>query len=127
MAGEYKQRKVRERKVAEAAVAYEALMQEPVLSTISSKNQITLPVQLLRELGIGPGDRVAMVRQDDRLILRPRPKNWVEYYQGSLAGVYGNTKEEIDEYIRELRDDGGREARIEEAWNGQRPSVEKQP
>ena len=34
--------------------------QEPVLSTISSKNQITLPVRLLRELGLGPGDRVAI-------------------------------------------------------------------
>jgi AbrB family looped-hinge helix DNA binding protein len=131
MAGKYKRGKDPEHKVAEAALAYdanedlEALMEEPVLSTISSKNQITLPVQLLRELGIGPGDRVAMVRQGDRLILRPRPKDWPAYYRGSLKGLYGNTKEEIDEYIRELRDDGGREARLEEAWNGQRPSVEK--
>ena len=125
MASEYKKRKGPERKVAEAAAAYdayEALMQEPVLSTISSKNQITLPVQLLRKLGLGPGDRVAITLQGDRLVLRPRPKNWPEYYRGSLAGLYGNTKEGIGEYIRELQDDGGREERLEEAWNGQRPA-----
>ena len=122
MAGEYKRGKAKGRKLAEAAIAYDALTQEPVLSTISSKNQITLPVHLLRELGLGPGDRVAITIQDERLILRPRPKNWVEYYRGSLVGLYGNTKEEIDEYIRELRDDGGREELLEEAWNGQRPS-----
>src|SRR5688572_11202166 len=104
MAGEYKRRKAPVRKVGEAAVDSSALLQEPVLSTISSKNQITLPVHLLRELGIGPGDRVAMVRDGDRLILRPRPKNWASYYAGSLKGVYG-TKEEIDAYVREQRDD----------------------
>ena len=94
-------------------------------TSISSKNQITLPVHLLRELGLSAGDRVAISRDGNRLILRARPKNWVSHYAGSLAGLYGDTKEEIDAYVRELRDDRGRDQKIEEAWNGQRPASQE--
>jgi len=79
------------------------------MATVSSKNQITLPAHLLREIGIGPGDRLAITREGNRLVMRPRPKDWVEYHGGSLRGVYGNTPEEIDAYIRELRDESDRE------------------
>jgi AbrB family looped-hinge helix DNA binding protein len=73
------------------------------MTTISSKNQITLPAQLLRELGLGAGDRLAIRREGNRLILRPRPKDWVDYYGGSLRGLYGESKEEMDAYVTELR------------------------
>ena len=97
-----------------------------MLSTISSKNQITLPIQLLREMGLGPGDRLAVTLEGNRLILRARPKNWVQHYRGILKGLYGNSREEIDAYIEEQRDDGGyRDALIEEAWNGKRPAAEE--
>jgi AbrB family looped-hinge helix DNA binding protein len=109
-------------KVKEAAVEYiVGRREDPALSTISSKNQITLPAQILREMGIGAGDRLAVTREGNRLILRPRPKDWVEYYGGSLRGLYGETKEEEDAYIRELRDDTEREQAIEEAWSGRKP------
>ena len=98
---------------------------EPAMSTISSKNQITLPVHLLREIGIGAGDRLAVTREGNRLVLRARPKDWVKYHGGSLSGVYGGNKEAADDYLRELRDDGGRTEEIEEAWDGQRPAPEK--
>lgn len=97
--------KRKSRKVSEARLEY--LVDEedrPVLSTISSKNQITLPARLLRELGIGPGDRVSIRKDGDRLVLRPRPKDWADYYGGSMRGLYGNTKEEIDAYIRGIRE-----------------------
>jgi AbrB family looped-hinge helix DNA binding protein len=123
----YRPGKVRQRKIAEAVIAYNTdRKEEPLLSTISSKNQITLPIQLLREIGLGPGDRLAVIREGNKLILRARPKNWVEYYSGSLKGLYGNSREEIDEYIADQRDDEGhRDAQIEEAWNGKRPAAEE--
>jgi len=109
-------------KVKEAAVEYiVGRREDPALSTISSKNQITLPAQILREMGLGAGDRLAVTREGNRLILRPRPKDWVEYYGGSLRGLYGETREEEDAYIRELRDDTVREQAIEEAWSGRKP------
>ncbi|MGE0058139.1 MAG: AbrB/MazE/SpoVT family DNA-binding domain-containing protein [Dehalococcoidia bacterium] len=95
------------------------------MSTISSKNQITLPIHLLREIGLGPGDRLAVTREGNRLILRARPKNWASYYAGSLKDLYGNTREEIDAYIEDLRDDSHREKQIEEAWDGQRPAAQE--
>jgi AbrB family looped-hinge helix DNA binding protein len=115
------------RKVREAAVEYIAgRRDEPAVSTISSKNQITLPAQLLRELGLGAGDRLAVSREGNRLILRARPKDWVAYYGGSMRGVYGNTREEIDEYIRELRqEDPERDKAIEEAWAGRKPPAQE--
>jgi hypothetical protein len=74
---------------------------------------------------MGPGDRLAVTREGDKLILRARPKHWAGYYAGSLKGLYGNTAEEIDDYVRELRDDSRREQLIEEAWDGKRPAAEE--
>jgi antitoxin ChpS len=79
------------------------------MSTISSKNQITLPAHLLREMGIGPGDRVAVTLEGKRLVLRPRPKDWVKYLGGSLKGLWGDTPEETQAYIAELRAESDRE------------------
>src|SRR5690554_2414471 len=92
-------------KVQEAAtVAYTVDRQsEPAMTTISSKNQITLPVSLLRELGLTPGDRLAITREGERLVLRARPKDWVSYHAGSLGGVYGRNREDVDAYVREGR------------------------
>jgi AbrB family looped-hinge helix DNA binding protein len=112
--------------VAEAAAEYiVGGKEEPAMSTISSKNQITLPAHLLREMGLGAGDRLAITREGNRLILRARPKDWVRYHAGSLAGVYGSSREEQDEYVRELRgSDAERDARIEEAWAGREPPAQ---
>ncbi|MEX0785727.1 MAG: AbrB/MazE/SpoVT family DNA-binding domain-containing protein [Dehalococcoidia bacterium] len=72
-------------------------------TTISSKYQITLPARLVREMGLQPGDQVAVEIEDGALVLHPRPKDWVSYTAGSMPGYYGKTKEEIDEYLREVR------------------------
>ncbi len=76
-------------------------------TTISSKYQITLPARLVRELGLEPGDKLAVELDDGRLILHPRPKDWLSYTAGSMPGYYGKTKEEIDAYLREVRGDWG--------------------
>lgn len=92
------------RKVKEAGLAY--LTKEAgsmPKTTISSKYQITLPARLVREMGLQPGDQVAVEIDGLRLILHPRPKDWVSYTAGSMPGYYGKTKEEIDEYLREVR------------------------
>jgi antitoxin ChpS len=107
---EYLPSERRSGKVKEAAVEYiVGRREDPALSTISSKNQITLPAQLLREMGLGAGDRVAISREGNRLVLRARPKDWVGYYGGSLRGLYGDSREEQDAYVRELRDESDRD------------------
>ena len=95
-------------KVRDAAPAY--LIPEAVempKTTISSKYQITLPARLVRELGLQPGDKLAVELEDGRLILHPRPKDWLSYVAGSMPGLYGKTKEDVDAYLREVRGSWG--------------------
>src|SRR5512138_3270324 len=99
-------------RVAEAAVEYITNRREESVSTISTKNQITLPVHLLRQMGVGPGDRLAVTLEGGRLVLRARPRDWVEHYAGSLPNLWGETVEEIDAHIREGRETPERDAEI---------------
>jgi len=119
-------RKKGEGKIAEAALEYIAGRQgDSAMTTISSKNQITLPAQILREMGLNPGDRLAVTREGARLVLRARPKDWVTYHAGSLAGTYGRTREQQDAYLQELRANDAREQAIERAWPGTEPAPER--
>ena len=43
----------------------------PATSTISSKGQITVPVEVRHRLGLKQGDRVEFVYEDGRTVLRP--------------------------------------------------------
>ena len=71
--------------------------------TISSKNQVTLPVAALRALRVKAGDKLTAVVKGRVLELLPHPVSWVDYYAGIAPGLYGQTDEEIDAYIRESR------------------------
>jgi AbrB family looped-hinge helix DNA binding protein len=82
--------------------------------TISSKNQITLPVEILRRLGLKSGDKLIVQESGRHIVLFPRPESWIEAFAGSMRGVYGETIEDIDRYIEELRDSPERRAWDEE-------------
>ncbi|MBI2912055.1 MAG: AbrB/MazE/SpoVT family DNA-binding domain-containing protein, partial [Chloroflexi bacterium] len=47
------------------------------LTTLSSKNQITLPVAVVRALGLAPGDKLSVRIEDGHVVLRPQPRDWV--------------------------------------------------
>lgn len=70
--------------------------------TLSSKNQITLPAELMRALGLKQGDKLVAELIDDHIVLLPRPESWVDYFKGSMKGFWG-THEEIDRYMAEER------------------------
>jgi len=97
----------RGRKVKETALAYltegVSPMSEVATAKLSSKHQITLPVAMVRRLGLQPGRRLILRLEGDRILLRPEPEDWVEYFHGRLKGVYGSTIEEMDEYVRKER------------------------
>ena len=71
--------------------------------TLSSKHQVTLPVDIVRTLGLQAGDKLVAELIDDHIVLLPQPESWVDYFVGSMKGVYGSTREEIDRYIAEVR------------------------
>src|SRR6266540_553492 len=82
--------------------------------TLSSKRQVTLPAAMVRELGLEAGDKLVARLDDGAITLTPRPRSWLEYVTGPPLGVYGKTKEEVDAYIREVREGWDKRARIAE-------------
>ena len=93
-------------KVKEAGLAYIATTNETGTmpkTTISSKNQITRPARLLREMGLKPGDQLAVGIEEGSLVLHPRPRDWVSYAAGALNAVYGQTQVYVAAYLDELR------------------------
>jgi len=74
-------------------------------STISSKGQITVPLEIRRRLGLTEGDRVEFVVDGERTIIRPaqQAKNPFEKYAGALPAF--RSKGEIDAWVSSLRDE----------------------
>lgn len=70
---------------------------------LSSKNQITLPAALCRELGWKSGAPIVVQRMNDCIVLLPKPQSVIDAYQGLLGGSF-KTAEEMDRYVREERD-----------------------
>lgn len=52
--------------------------------TISSKRQITLPVQILNSLGIEPNGRLLIEEEKDSISLKPLKKSVIDELAGSL-------------------------------------------
>ena len=77
----------------------------PPSSTISSKGQVTIPLQVRRRLGLKEGDRVEFIFEGGHTILRPAQaeKNPFEAYIGALPAF--SSRQEIHAWTRELRGD----------------------
>ncbi len=77
----------------------------PPTSTISSKGQITVPIEVRHRLGLKKGDRVEFVFEEGRTVLRPARAgvNPFAAYVGILPAF--SSLEEINAWLRDLRDD----------------------
>ena len=87
--------------------------------TMTSKNQITLPVEIARQLNVKPGDKLVVELIQDHVVLMPQPGSWADYVVGSVKGVYGARKEDVDSYINEVRygDVAEEDAELLDAFN----------
>jgi bifunctional DNA-binding transcriptional regulator/antitoxin component of YhaV-PrlF toxin-antitoxin module len=78
------------------------------ITRLSSKNQLTLPVAMVRRLGLEPGDELDLTVVGDaiRVERRPRtPQEWVDRLAGSMSHVpEWQTDDDIDAYVRRERD-----------------------
>ena len=77
------------------------------VATISSKNQITLPADVRRRLGVGASDKIAFVFTPSGEVMVRRPKYDLESILGSLPALPGASidfereiEEATDEEIR---------------------------
>jgi AbrB family looped-hinge helix DNA binding protein len=72
--------------------------------TISSKRQITIPIEIFRLLELKEGQKLIVEVENDRIIMRPRPESLSKALMGSTRGLYGHNVSEVDEYIEKERD-----------------------
>lgn len=74
-------------------------------STISSKGQITVPLEVRKRLGLRVGDRVEFVVDKDRTTIRPAraPENPFLKYVGALPAFSSIHK--VNAWVRALRDE----------------------
>jgi antitoxin component of MazEF toxin-antitoxin module len=101
------------RRVAEIGAPYLVLEDEDPAAVrgttrLSRKNQLTLPVAMVRQLGLEPGDELDLTVVGDaiRIERRPRtPQEWLDRLAGSLSHIpEWQTDEDIDAYVRRERD-----------------------
>jgi antitoxin PrlF len=59
---------------------------QPLLATISSKGQVTIPVEVRDSLGIEQGDKLAFVIEDRQVVLR-RTRSVVAATAGALRSA----------------------------------------
>ena len=77
-------------------------------STISSKGQITVPVEVRQRLGLKAGDRVEFAVENGQTVLRPETTEENPFLKdvGALGGF--STREEVNARLSEMRDYEGR-------------------
>jgi antitoxin PrlF len=76
----------------------------PPSSTISSKGQVTVPLEIRLRLGLKPGDRVEFVVESERTVLRPARTEGNPFvkYVGALPAF--KNKKQINDWVADLRD-----------------------
>ena len=74
-------------------------------ATMTSKGQVTVPVEVRRRLGLRQGDRVAFDVEDGVATLRPVPAepDVFDAYAGALATLPDEAA--VHDWLRDLRDD----------------------
>ncbi|MEX2535543.1 MAG: AbrB/MazE/SpoVT family DNA-binding domain-containing protein [Trueperaceae bacterium] len=75
------------------------------LATVSSKGQVTIPMEVRKRLGLKQGDRVEFIMENGLMIFRPvrAIDNPFQAYAGALGGFENSA--EVVAWQRELRDE----------------------
>jgi AbrB family looped-hinge helix DNA binding protein len=76
------------------------------MSSLSSKGQVTVPLEIRRRLGVATGDRIEFVIEGDRTVIRPSRDNPDPFqkYVGIL-GPFPGGEEGIKAWIDDMRSD----------------------
>ena len=67
-------------------------------SSVTTKGQVTIPIELREKLGIKPGDRVGFVDEGDRLVLH-RQETAIEAVFGVVKASKGVTLKQMEATI----------------------------
>ena len=67
--------------------------------TMSSKNQIVVPREAREKLNLHPGSQFLVLCKEDRIVLVPRPDDFVK----RMAGLHKDAWVGTDDYLKEER------------------------
>ena len=69
---------------------------------LSSKYQVVIPREARKKLGLRAGDQLAVEVEGEKIILRPRPKNYTDYMLGLGKEIWEGI--DASEYIGKERE-----------------------
>ena len=72
--------------------------------TLNEKSQVVISKAIRKRLGLKPGDQLTAVVENDKIVLRPKPKSPTARLRGLGKGTWG-TQAKIDAYLEKLRDE----------------------
>lgn len=80
-------------------------------ATLTSKGQITIPMDVRKRLGLRQGDQIEFDVSHGQTVIRPvrKEKNPFEKWRGAAKGAFPGGLKEINEWVRDMR--GPREDR----------------
>ncbi len=55
-----------------------------MISTVTTKGQVTIPISIRKKYGLGPNDKVDFITEGDRIILIP--VNTLRDFRGAVTG-----------------------------------------
>ena len=64
-------------------------------ATLSSKSQIVIPVELRRQLGLRPGDRLILEAEEDRIIVKKEHRSFLDRLDALSGEVWQDGEEEL--------------------------------
>lgn len=71
--------------------------------TLSSKNQITLPIEMVRALGLKPGDRLEFTLENGTITLKPQWMGLEEAFARYSADLSAETGGNAAQHTRSTR------------------------
>lgn len=67
-------------------------------ATLSSKNQVVIPGEARKALGVKPGDKLLFVVLGEQVVVMRKPRSFAKALRGIGCGLYP------DDYLRKERD-----------------------
>jgi AbrB family looped-hinge helix DNA binding protein len=61
-------------------------LMKTAVSTVTTKGQLVIPSKLRRKYGIRKGTRVAIIEEENRIILQPLTREYIRSLRGSFKG-----------------------------------------
>ncbi|MBS0358853.1 MAG: AbrB/MazE/SpoVT family DNA-binding domain-containing protein [Proteobacteria bacterium] len=69
-------------------------------SSVTSKGQVTIPMEIRQQLNLQPGEKVAFALEDDRVVLFRKEKN-IEASFGIYKAKQGVSLKQMEQVIKE--------------------------